>query len=74
MALSENGGTPGGTLGGSSDSVASVRQQLLDQLQVAWMTFGRLGVATDSKDERQALAKLRDRLSDLMNELGASDD
>jgi len=49
--------------------VASIRGQLLDEMQQAWKTFGRLDLATDSKAERKALGKLRDRLSDLMNDL-----
>jgi len=42
---------------------------LVDELQAAWKTFGRLDLATESPAKRKAVGKLRDRLSDLMNEL-----
>ena len=69
MALSENGGHPGGQFGEDSNSVASIRATLLDQLQASWKTFGRLDLVTESPAKRKAVGKLRDRLSDLMNEL-----
>ena len=42
---------------------------LMDSLQNAWLAFRRLENAMDTQKERQRLQHLRDRLSDLMNEL-----
>jgi len=69
IALSESGGHPGGHFGEDSDSVASIRGQLFDELQRALATFGRLDLATESAIERKRLATLQSRLSKLMNEL-----
>ena len=73
-ALSENGGHPGGHFGEDSDSVASIRGQLLDELQRALATFGRLDLAAESAIERKRLATLQSRLSKLMKELAADDE
>ena len=59
-ALSENGGTPGGTLATDSEPVASLRQQALDDLQRAWKSIRRMETLSDdpaeSKVAERALA------------------
>ena len=58
--LSENGGTPGGTLATDSEPVASLRQQAMDDLQRAWKSIRRMETLSDdpaeSKVAERALA------------------
>jgi len=62
-------GHTGGHIVEVSDPFASIRLQLMDELQRSWQTFGRLDLATESRNKRNALGKLRDQLSHIMNEL-----
>ena len=64
-ALSENGGHPGGQFEPSSEGQIA-RQELLDALQLAWMTAGRLDLYTESTTERQKLERVQSQLSKMM--------
>ena len=71
IALSEIPGVQTGAIDFDSDSVAIIRKTLLDELQSAWQTFGRLDLQTDLAAKRKALWRIRDRFSKLMNEIEA---
>ena len=57
MALSENGGHPGGHFGNDSDSVASLMQQALDDLQRAWKSLRRMETLSDDPVESEAAGR-----------------
>jgi len=57
------------TLSPETSEANIVRQELLDALQLAWMTFGRLDLYTESTTERQKLERLQSQVSKMMREL-----
>ena len=56
-ALSEIGGHPGGQFGNDSDSVASLRQQALTSLQLAWRDIRRMESLSDDPAESKVAGR-----------------
>lgn len=56
-ALSEIGGHPGGQFGSDSETVASLRQQALTDLQCAWKSIRRMESLSDDKSESKTAGR-----------------
>ena len=56
-AHSENGGHPGGQFGSDSETVASLRQQALTSLQLAWRDIRRMESLSDDPAESKVAGR-----------------
>ena len=56
-ALSESGGHPGGQFGSDSETVASLRQQALTSLQLAWRDIRRMESLSDDPAESKVAGR-----------------
>ncbi len=65
--LSENGGTPGGTVEPNSERIAHHRRQAMADLERASGSFHSWQAAATSDDETKAVERLRRDLAKLMN-------
>ena len=65
IALSENGGQPGGQFGTDSDSAACLGQRIQDSLNAVERDLQRLAAA-ETPDNRNAVELVRGKLAGLM--------